>query len=385
MTPGEPPSPPPLHLADSTGTGLVILEGEAHLLFAFDVGLAIDLDEAERLLAPIGGLEGRESIGTAQRTPEYFEFRPAPLRVARVSQGLKVAGRTLDDRIECVMYDFGAVSLSYRLPIDGPLEGLVALADELYESPALLTHARREAEAIAALIGTAVRRPQVSPLVEDYVVYHARRVEAPGGLQGCLRSCRQMVARVLRAERGPLSDQEEAEAVASTLSYAPGDAVIIDWNAALVVQDPAHDILTVLEFANVELLEVRFLDDRLDGMLDRTYDHALLGAGRHASRKADMRRIAALQMDSALLFEAVNNALKLLGDQYLARVYRLAAQRFHLPDWDQSIQRKVSTLEGVYRKIADDRASRRMEVLEWIIIVLIAVSIVLPFVTSGAK
>ena len=365
---------------------MVILEGEAHLLFAFDVGLAIDLDEAERLLASAGGVEGRESIGNAQRTPEYFEFRPAPLRVAREQQSLSVAGRRLETRVECVLYDFGGVSLSYRLPIDGPLEGLVAIADELYENPTLQAHARSQVEQIAAQLGKAVRRPLISPLVEDYVVYHARQVDVPGGLAVCLRDCRQTLARVLRAERGQLSEQEAAEALASSLSYSPGDAVIVDWNAALVVQEPAQDILTVLEFANVELLEVRFLDDRLDGMLDRTYDHALLGGeGRLSTGKADMRRIAALQMDAALLFESVNNALKLLGDQYLARVYRLAAQRFHLADWDQSIQRKVGTLEGIYRKIADDRSSRRMEVLEWIIIVLIAVSIVLPFVVSGAK
>jgi hypothetical protein len=297
-----------------------------------------------------------------------------------------VAGREIDPRVECVLYDFGAVSLSYRLPISGPLEGLVALADELYENPALIAHARQLAESIAAAIGKAVRRPGFSSLVEDYVVYHARHVGAPGGLAACLADARPTIARVLRAERGPLSEQETAEALASTMSYSPTDAVIVDWNAALVVQEPAQDILTVLEFANVELLEVRYLDDRLDGMLDRTYDHALLGEGegRRASRKADMRRIAGLQMDAALLFESVNNALKLLGDQYLARVYRLAAHRFHLADWDQSIQRKVSTLDGIYRKMADDQSTRRMEVLEWIIILLFVVEIVLPFVKGAA-
>ena len=39
-----------------------------------------------------------------------------------------------------------------------------------------------------------------------------------------------------------------------------------------------------------------------------------------------------MQVESAVLFEGVNNALKLLGDQYLARVYRLASQRFHLEE-----------------------------------------------------
>ena len=54
--------------------------------------------------------------------------------------------------------------------------------------------------------------------------------------------------------------------------------------------------------------------------------------------------IAQLQVDSALLFERVTNTLKLLGDQYLARVSRLAAQCFHLEAWDASILRKLQTL-----------------------------------------
>ena len=96
-----------------------------------------------------------------------------------------------------------------------------------------------------------------------------------------------------------------------------------------------------------------------------------------------MRDISQWQVDSAILFEGVNNVLKLLGDQYLARVYRLTAERFHLNEWDASILRKLETLESIYQKISDQMVSRRMEVLEWIIIVLIAISIVLPFVSQG--
>jgi len=93
-----------------------------------------------------------------------------------------------------------------------------------------------------------------------------------------------------------------------------------------------------------------------------------------------MRRIARLQMDSAILFEGVNNALKLLGDPYLSRVYRLAAHRLHLPDWDASIIRKLGTLESIYDKIADRQSGRRMETLEWIIILLIAFELVMSII-----
>jgi len=97
----------------------------------------------------------------------------------------------------------------------------------------------------------------------------------------------------------------------------------------------------------------------------------------------ELNRIARLQMDAALLYEGVNNALKLVGDQYLARVYRLAAERFHLPERDSGIERKLSTLESIYTKLQDLQGRLRMEVLEWIIIILFVVSIVLPFLPWG--
>jgi hypothetical protein len=78
-----------------------------------------------------------------------------------------------------------------------------------------------------------------------------------------------------------------------------------------------------------------------------------------------------------------NGSQKLLGDQYLARVYRLASQRFHLEVWDASILRKLETLESIYDKMSARATTRRMEMLEWIIIVLIAVSIAISFFPMG--
>jgi len=147
-----------------------------------------------------------------------------------------------------------------------------------------------------------------------------------------------------------------------------------------------QDVLAVLEFANVELLEMRFLDQKLDDALTRAYERLSRRSQKWLllpSATADLRDISQWQVDSAILFEGVNNVLKLLGDQYLARLYRLVAQRFHLTDWDSSIFRKLETLESIYEKISDQVVSRRMEVLEWIIIFLIALSIALPFLGIG--
>lgn len=156
-----------------------------------------------------------------------------------------------------------------------------------------------------------------------------------------------------------------------------------------MVDRDGADVCAVLEFANVELLEMRFLDQLLDDALARSYEavptRLRTSLWLPGSYRAILHEIAQFQMDSALLFEGVNNALKLVGDQYLARVYRAASERFHLAEWDASILRKLQTLESFYNKMNDQAVSRRMEILEWIIIILIAVSIVLPFFPGIAK
>ncbi len=193
----------------------------------------------------------------------------------------------------------------------------------------------------------------------------------------------QTVAQVLRAESRPLSQQEVSDALASRLSFGPNDATLIDTDVTLLFDPEGEDVRAVIEFANTQLLEMRYLDAQLDEALEQAY--SLLGRSPGLRRflpspyRLPLQRLGRLQLDAAVLFEQVTNALKLIGEQFLTRVYGHASRRFHLAEWDASITRKLQTLDGIYGKLADRAATQRMELLEWIIIVLIAVSIVLPF------
>ena len=143
-----------------------------------------------------------------------------------------------------------------------------------------------------------------------------------------------------------------------------------------------EDERRVLELTTVELVELRFLDGRLEQRLDEAY--GLLARSRRpwfglAPRSKEVERLARFQADSAILHENSDNALKLLGDDYLARLYELASERFHFAAWDTAIERKLATLESIYSKISDLAARRRAELLEWIIIALFVVDIVLYF------
>ena len=236
-------------------------------------------------------------------------------------------------------------------------------------------------------ISDALTKPGIVDFAEDYTIFQIQAFAAPWDVQTLCTAYTQEIAQILRAEAQPLSADEVAEAMACRISYGVNDVTIVDWNATLMVDGAGDDVRAVLEFANVELLEMRYLDHSLDDALDRSYEalsrrrHHALGLGR--TFRADLQDVARMQVDSAVLFEGVNNALKLLGDQYLARVYRLVSQRFHLTEWDAGILRKLQTLESIYEKMSDQAVNWRMEILEWIIIVLIAVSIALPFLPWG--
>jgi len=346
-----------------------IRRSTCHSIFIYDAAFSIDLNEAERRIT---SFKQRETIKHKRRAPRYVEYRPAPLRV------------TQEAGVELVLYDFGAVSVIYHRAVSGEFSKLLALSEELYENQRLLDESRRRVEDLLKLIEPAVSKLNVTSFVEDYVIFQIE-FETPVPISDLTTTYGAAVAQVLRAESRQLSDDEVRDALSHHISYGAEDVVVVDWNAALVVDSEPEDVLTVLEFANVELLEMRFLDQRLDEALTLAYER-LNKRSRSwfpfRSNPSDLRDISQWQVDSAILFEGVNNVLKLIGDQYLARLYRMVGERLHLTEWDASILRKLQTLEGIYEKISDQVVTRRMEFLEWIIIVLFVISIVLPFLTA---
>jgi len=363
---------------------IAVTKGTCYAVFAYDIGLSINLEEAERRIS--AGTE-RGRLRHKARAPQYFEYRPAPLRLTQEGSVLAVGLSLSSPSVELMVYDFGAVTITYRFPLDGPFTNLLELSETLYENEQLLAESRARVDQLVQAIQPAIERPRIAQEVEDYIVFSVESYAPPSG-SGIWMTREKELAHVLRGERTPLSEQETTDAMSCRISFGLEDAALIDWHAAVLFGKDMDDVRAVLEFANVELLEMRMLDEQLDQALDQAYE-AL-------SRKPPLlplpgsydkstTHIAQLQVDSALLFERVTNTLKLLGDQYLARVYRLASQRFHLEAWDASILRKLETLESIYGKMSDRAGVRRMELLEWIIIVLIAISIAVSFVPIGGR
>jgi hypothetical protein len=353
-----------------------LLDAVVHLLFAFDLGYEIDLDRARQLLPGESG-----PLARRRRTPESIRYRPAPLRIPMEPPGEFLPGGSLPvrpSRAELALFDFGAASLEVAFPARTTAAALLEIAATLGDCGPLNAAARNLVTPLLECIRPAVNAFELSELNEEYVVFEL------GGLEPeRLRREASWVAGLVRLESGPLSAEEVAEATRLSLSYTPNDLVVLDWAAGVVADRDCAETLQVIEFANVQLLEYRHIDDRLDDRLEAAYrlirppDRRRRAFPPWRSHNDAVRSVRELEIEATSLFERAENALKLIGDQYLSRIYGLASTRFHLGDWQQSIRRKLDTVGDVYDLLVQQAGGMRMEILEMIVVVLIAVEIVL--------
>jgi hypothetical protein len=356
----------------------VLLDGVLHVYVAFDWGEEVDLERVRTLVpAEVRTLPRR------RRTPSSIVYRPPPLRFLLPPPDLdlpEVGGGPI--AAEATLFDFAAVSIALHLPFQLPAADLLRLAGQLAEPTALVRAARAAATPLHRQLLPAIQNPSwQDDLSEEYFVFQLPPAEHVPSVEELLGSRAAWLAGLVRLEAGPLSCEEITEALRLHLRYSPDDLFVPDWAAAVLRDCDCNETLQTIEFTNLQLLEFRFIDDRLDDMFTAAYgmiqrlSRSRLPFWRSHGRT--LRQLGELKVEANALFERPGNVLKLVGDQYLARVYRLVAARFHLETWEQSIQRKLETAEGVYQVVADQTDTSRGEFLEILVVILIVLEILL--------
>jgi hypothetical protein len=370
------------------------LAGRLHVFVAFDWGESINLNEASRLTES----RGAKQLARRPRTPPSIAYRPPPLRfpldVVRFPAPWPADLPAVV--AEAALFDFGGVSLSLQVPFQRSAEELRSLAGNLLEqsvtegqteSP-VLRAARQALAPLHERLLPSIEKPQwADQLWEEYFVFQFQP-GAPFLPDDLLGRWRDWLAGLLRLEDEPLSSQEVSEALRLVLRYGQSDLFVPDWGAAVLLDrsPDCDETLQAIEFANMQLLEYRHIDARLDDILGQA-DDLLRRAARSRlpfwrGNDQPLHHLGELKVEANGLFERTGNVLKLVGDQYLARVYRLLATRFHLPAWERNIQRKLEVLEGIYEVISHQSSAFRTEFLEIVVIVLIAIEVVLAFVRA---
>jgi len=362
------------------------VKGAAIVYRLFDVGYQIQIERALDRLAASAPERVRPVRGEAQA----LQIHNPPITIILGAERLTILGAPRDAEISARIFDFGVVSLRARIESGEELDwpAFSAFGTAVDATPKIPATLERHLRPLLERMGGAVERPFVAPVREDYNVYRIHDVRNAVGARLTSDDLRDLdVVALLLNETRPLSAEARRELLPHRFSYFIDDLAILTWENALIVDpaDGATDVEYILEFANAQLLELRYYDAVLDGELPKLYDRiqkarfgprSLFGR-RYARILREMHTVVA---DSTELVERVENSLKVTDDVYLARVYSAALELFRGRAWRTGIDRKLGIIRETYAMLNAEAQATRAEMLELTIVVLIVLEIVLTFV-----
>jgi hypothetical protein len=346
----------------------------------YEVGSEVDLAKAAAL------------VQQRQSTTRFRLDRPGaqamvvavePLTVHMGPVEVSLGDRRVTAELDVRVWHYGGASLCFCVPLP---EGttwpeLVRLAHWLERDREIDALARVRVNEFQRAIGSAIPALNDWATHEDYVIYFLQDVEGieAGALQ--LFDKVDVPALILAEPKEHLSDQVRKQVRDGVSQYTRDDLALIDWNCALVIEPSGSmDVPAVLEFANSQLLEMRYYDDLLDTRLDTLYKSV---AGKRPGILSNAysklgEEAGQIYLEIAEVVENVENSLKVVGDFYLANVFRSASARFRFKDWQTSIDEKLRNLAEMSKLLHSQVSESRSHWLEIIIIALIAVELV-PF------
>ena len=367
--------------AQSTAAELT-LDGAAVVYRMFDIGYAIELDVAASLLAPSGPERSRPARIEAQA----LQIANPPVSVSLGVRELMIDGKPRRAHLAARLFDFGVCSMQLDIaaPDDASWAEFAQFARGIQASPAVTALVSDEVTTLRDRIATAVERPGLAPVSEEYIVFRISALRDAAGDRAPMQSLSdERLAPLLLGEQRPLARQALSGLLTHRFSYYADDLAVLTWENALVVepQSTDRDVEYILEFANAQLLELRVYDALLDAELPALYDR--IAAARARRHPLPTRRfqsvLSDLQTRVADVTETVEraeNGLKVTDDVYLARVYGAALDLFRAAAWRRGIERKLEIFRETYAMLNGEAQSARSELLEVVVILVILAELV---------
>jgi hypothetical protein len=358
--------------------------GEVVYIYAFDVAYEMTRQPVRELL---GQSVAQFVVDSSKRSPrQLFFYRPQMIRLP----ALERIGPHGPVRVERIikLLPVGAISITMRVPFEvAHVEDLVVYHDLQFGNGSLNEEVRRLADEVRRELHAHFIRPVTSLAEEE--AYTVFCIESPLNAQdgsklraeNWLEAHRRQVASLLTQEPDVehLSKQEADESTDRFLSYYEHDLVVMDWDAALLIDEAKNfdETLYVMELANLQLAELEAYDRILDDSLERAYRD--LAARHFRGKRSTMRELRELRIDMARFSDELSNITKFFGDWHLARIYENISARFHLGDWHRSLDGKLKTLDDLYQLLNHDQSNRWMLLLEVTIVLLFIIDLVILF------
>ncbi len=350
-----------------------IRRGAFRAFFVYDVADTIDLASLRTVRG--AGVTRAPLVLRREASSDFIQY-PKPPLIVRLPDVEEPKAT-----VRAKLFDYGVISIRLSVPFQGSWLEFAAATRRLRRDPRIENRARTALADVCAEIDHALDEPH-EPLVEDYFIFEVEAFEEPVASRHLVGEYASELASLILSEEPRLTQAEVQEALRVSFSYFEDDLVVVQWDAAFVYErnEGAEAVEDILEFANTQLAEFRTYDARLDAELDAIY---ALEPGR--SERRFLRRRSAqsaahlryLLVDVLELTDRTSNALKIIGDAYYARLYRGAAGRLGLADWQRQIDAKLRSVSKMYRVFQDQAQRVRSEFLEYVIIALIALEAVI--------
>jgi hypothetical protein len=363
--------------------GIKVKKGKILLYRVFDIGSEIDLEKVEALFEEKKFKE-RFKLDRKHNMSLIISRSPVSVQLGEVE--ITIENKQLKAELLAKVWHFGTVSLCFQIPIQ---EGttwseLVTTASWIDNNNEIEILARQKAKDFQTEIIHAIPVLNDWIMNEDYVTYFIQEFE---GLDGPLASLVDKVnipALILAEDKEVLSEAINKSTMEKVFQYSVEDLVVVDWNSALVVEKSGSmDVPLVIEFALNQLLEMRYYDDLLDQRLNTLYN-AVVGRKKRlfSNRYSNLAEEAGqIYLEISEIVENVENSFKTVGDYYLATIFRASSKRFRFDDWQRSINDKLNNLAEVSKLLHSEVNESRNQMLELIIIILIAIEVV-PLIYS---
>jgi len=355
-----------------------IAAGHVTAFFLFDSAEVIDLTAAGSL---VGGAS-RVRLTLKTTTPSYVQYEQSPLTIDGGAIGLPEA---LGFTIRFKLFDYGVISVALTRALPETWSELVNSGIALQDDPRVGATCESLCRELITRLRPALTSPRDDLVAEDYIVFSVTSLENRPTAQAVIEQHGDDIVRLLRGERDTLSRQECDEVLRHRISYFEHDLLIPTWNAAFVYDNDsgAQAASEIFEFANSQLLEFRYYDALLARELARIYADLQTPAwfrgwgGRRYTRAA--QQVHALFIDVNELTDRAENALRVAGDIYTARVLTLTGSRLGLEQWKANVQEKLKTLDDIYRFAVEQTGMARGETLELMIVLILVFELILFF------
>jgi hypothetical protein len=354
----------------------VDFSGQVTAFFLYDAADAIDLPAVATLIGPTA----RERLRPKTTTPPYVQYQQLPLTIDGHALGLHDA---CGFNVRFKLFDYGVISVALTRALPGTWAELVDASLAWQDDSRLGTTCESLCRDLIARLSSTMTSPRTELLAEDYFLFTITDLGERWPASTLIDARGDDIVRVLRGERDPLSRQERDEVLRHRISYFEHDLLVPTWNAAFVYdsESGAQAASEIVEFVNSQLLEFRYYDQLLARELARIYAELQKPGwfrgwgGRRYTRAA--QQVHALFIDVNDLTDRAENALRVAGDIYTARVLTLTGSRLGLEQWKANVREKLNTLDAIYRFAVEQTHMARGEALELLVVLILIFELVL--------